>query len=120
MAILPSLLLYAALAAGALLALWLLLRYGQERQYRRRPYVAPARNDWAQWAAEGGLPFLALMVWFAAGSVKGAYRTLWGLGVGAVFLHCWVDYLLDRTAMAMLFFTLCGAIAACKSPPDWD
>ena len=83
-------------------------------------YVNQARNDWAQWAAEGGLPFLALMVWFAAGSVRGAYRTLWGLGVGAVFLHCWVDYLLDRTAMAMLFFTLCGAIAARKSPPDWD
>ncbi|WP_238388123.1 metallophosphoesterase [Hymenobacter sediminis] len=27
---------------------WLLWRYWQERQYRRRPYVAPAYNNWAQ------------------------------------------------------------------------
>ncbi|MDU0370175.1 metallophosphoesterase [Hymenobacter endophyticus] len=35
-----------ALAVGALL-LWLLRRYLQERRYRRRPYVAPAHNNWA-------------------------------------------------------------------------
>ncbi|WP_185817064.1 metallophosphoesterase [Hymenobacter metallilatus] len=28
--------------------LWLLRRYVQERRYRRRPYVAPACNDWAR------------------------------------------------------------------------
>ncbi|UOQ77153.1 hypothetical protein MUN84_22340 [Hymenobacter sp. 5516J-16] len=27
---------------------WLLYRFYQERQYRRRPYVAPAHNNWAQ------------------------------------------------------------------------
>ncbi|MBO0359083.1 metallophosphoesterase [Hymenobacter sp. BT186] len=43
-----SLLPYLFLAAGAVLALWLLMRFWQERQYRRRPYVAPSRNDWHQ------------------------------------------------------------------------
>lgn len=46
MAISLSLLLYATVAATVLSALWLLLRFWQERQYRRRPYVAPVRNDW--------------------------------------------------------------------------
>ncbi len=44
--------------------MWLLLRYWQERQYRRRPYVAPARNDWPLHlpvAAEGPQHRVALL-----------------------------------------------------------
>jgi hypothetical protein len=43
-----SLLLYVFTAVAALLMAWLLLRYRQERHYRRRPYVAPARHDWSR------------------------------------------------------------------------
>lgn len=43
-----SILFYLLLAASTVLALWLLIRYWQERHYRRRPYVAPARNDWSR------------------------------------------------------------------------
>ncbi len=42
-----SLLLYGLLLLAGLLGLWLLLRHRQERHYRRRPYVAPPRRDWA-------------------------------------------------------------------------
>ena len=105
--------------AGAGLGNWATV-YPAYARFDDGVYVNQARNDWAQWTAEGGLPFLALMVLFAFGSLPGAYRTVWGFGIAAVFLHCWVDYVLDRTAMAMLFFTLCGAIAASKSPPEWD
>lgn len=45
-AISVSVVLYVLLAISALLALWLILRYAQERRYRRRPYVAPIHNDW--------------------------------------------------------------------------
>jgi hypothetical protein len=83
-------------------------------------YVAQARNDWAQWAAEGGLPFLGLAVWFAIGLLGSVHRTIWGYGVAAIFLHSWVDYLIERTAMAMLFFVVAGAMAAAKSPPQWE
>ncbi|RSK45235.1 metallophosphoesterase [Hymenobacter rigui] len=38
---------YALLVFAGLLLLWLLSRYMEERRYRRRPYVAPACNDWA-------------------------------------------------------------------------
>ncbi|WP_229728754.1 metallophosphoesterase [Hymenobacter glacieicola] len=44
---LSSLLLYSFIVAALLLMGWLLRRFYQERQYRRRPYVAPAHNNWA-------------------------------------------------------------------------
>jgi len=34
-------------AISTLLLGWLLYRFGQERRYRRRPYVAPAAHNWA-------------------------------------------------------------------------
>jgi hypothetical protein len=83
-------------------------------------YVSQARNDWAQWTAEGGLPFLAFMVWFALGIFQGAHRTIWGYGLAAIYLHSWVDYLIERNAMAILFFAIAGAVAASKSPPQWE
>ena len=89
-------------------------------QFDDGSYVGHARNDWAQWAAEGGLPFLAIAVWFAFGTLQGAHRTIWGYGLAAVFIHSWVDFLLDRTALAVLFFVLAGMVAAAKSPPAWD
>jgi hypothetical protein len=42
-----------------------------------------------------------------------AVRTLWGIGIIAVFLHCAVDYpMQQRPALAAFFFALAGAIAA--------
>ncbi|GGF09248.1 metallophosphoesterase [Hymenobacter cavernae] len=41
------LLLYAFVAALVALSVWLVLRYAQERRYRRRPYVAPEAQEWA-------------------------------------------------------------------------
>ncbi|NVO84261.1 metallophosphoesterase [Hymenobacter terrestris] len=38
---------YALLALAGLLTLWLARRYMQERNYRRRPYVAPSAHNWA-------------------------------------------------------------------------
>nr|WP_183404290.1 metallophosphoesterase [Hymenobacter luteus] len=43
-----TLLLYVGIDVALLLLGWLLWRFRQERQYRRRPYVAPAYNDWAR------------------------------------------------------------------------
>ncbi|UOG77067.1 metallophosphoesterase [Hymenobacter tibetensis] len=52
----PSLLLYATLTAAVLTGLWLLVRYWQERNYRRRPYIAPAYNDWLLHAPDATTP----------------------------------------------------------------
>ncbi|MCA8830125.1 metallophosphoesterase [Hymenobacter pini] len=46
MSVSSSVVIVLLLLAGLLL-LWLLRRYLAERRYRRRPYVAPAHNNWA-------------------------------------------------------------------------
>ena len=71
-----------------------------------------AHNDWAQWAAEGGLPFFLFMLSIAIWSVRPAIDSLWGIGVVSVFLHCLVDYPIQRPALGGLFFVLLGVLAA--------
>ncbi len=74
--------------------------------------VNEAHNDWAQWAAEGGVPFLLIMLWIAIGSISAAWRSLWGIGAIAVLLHALVDYPTREPALGALLFTFLGAIAA--------
>ena len=76
-------------------------------------FVNQAHNDWLQWASEGGLPFLALMLGIAAWSVKPALRSLWGVGILSVWLHALVDYpMQQRPPLAAFFFALLGALAS--------
>ena len=70
-----------------------------------------AHNDWAEWAAEGGLPFVALLAMLAFWSVRPAVESLWGIGVPAVFAHSLVDYPLREPALAVLLFLMLGALA---------
>ena len=74
-------------------------------------FANQAHNDWAQWAVEGGLPFAFLMLAVAVWSVPRAFRTCWGIGVVVVFLHCFVDYPIQRMGVAVVFFTMLAAIA---------
>jgi O-antigen ligase len=71
-----------------------------------------AHNDWAEWAVEGGLPFLALAVMIAIWSVRPAADSLWGLGIPTIFAHSLVDYPLREPALAALLFAMLGALAA--------
>jgi O-antigen ligase len=71
-----------------------------------------AHCDWAEWAAEGGLPFAALAAALACGAFVLSTRRRWGLGVAAVFLHALVDYPFQKPALAALAFALLGALAA--------
>lgn len=72
-----------------------------------------AHNDWAQWAAEGGVPFLLLMVLFAALLCKRALASIYGLGVIAVLLHAFVDYpMQQRPALSAWFFAMAGVLFA--------
>jgi O-antigen ligase len=76
-------------------------------------FVNQAHNDWLQWAVEGGLPLLLIMLAIAAWTIRPALRTLWGIGICAVFLHCLVDYpMQQRPALMAFFFALLGALAA--------
>ncbi len=71
-----------------------------------------AHCDWAEWAAEGGLPFLAATGALACAALFWSARRRWGIGVAAVFLHALVDYPLQKPALAALTFSLLGALAA--------
>jgi hypothetical protein len=77
--------------------------------------INQAHNDWMQWAVEGGWPFFAFMVCAMGLLVRPAVRSLWGIGVLCVLLHCLVDYpLQERPAFAAFFFAVAGAVASMR------
>jgi hypothetical protein len=79
-------------------------------------FANQAHNDWAQWAAEGGIPFFLLMVGAVAGAIRPAFRSLWGVGLLAVFVHCLIDYpMQQRPALAAFFFALLGIAMASRN-----
>lgn len=87
--------------------------YPAYARYDDGTFVNQAHNDWAQWAAEGGVPFFLVMLIGVATLARPAWRSLWGLGLMAVFLHALVDYPFEqRPALAAYFFALAGVLAA--------
>jgi hypothetical protein len=81
--------------------------------------VNQAHNDWVQWADEGGLPFLALLLAIAVWSVGPAVQSLWGVGILCVWIHGLLDYpMQQRPALAAFFFALLGALSTYKTQTD--
>ena len=73
--------------------------------------VNHAHNDWAEWAADGGIPFSLLVVWIAVWSVPRAFKSIWGVGLVAVFAHSFVDFALQKQVMELWTFVLLGVLA---------
>jgi O-antigen ligase len=71
-----------------------------------------AHNDWAEWAAEGGIPFAAAMLLLAAGSVPPAVRSVWGIGLISVAAHALVDYPFARLPQAAWWFAVLALVCA--------
>jgi O-antigen ligase len=71
-----------------------------------------AHNDWVEWAAEGGLPLLAVLLAVAVQTVRPALRSVWGIGVVAVWIHAVVDSPLQNPIVAGWFFLMCGILVA--------
>jgi hypothetical protein len=74
--------------------------------------VNHAHNDWAEWAADGGIPFCLLVLWIAVWSLPKAFKTVWGVGLVAVFVHSGVDFGLQKTVLELWVFVLLGVLAA--------
>ncbi len=68
--------------------------------------VNEAHNDWAQWAAEGGLAAVLVMLVFAFWAARAGVRTGWALGVPVVFCHALVDYPFEEPSLVMLVMLL--------------
>ena len=66
-----------------------------------------------QWAVEGGLPFLARLLWLAGMMRPAAWKSVWGIGLVPLWVHCPVDY--------RWFFALLGLLAAGdpEGSPAW-
>ena len=75
-------------------------------------YMNHAHNDWAEWTAEGGFPFLAILAAFAAALLLRMRCNLWALGIPAVMAHGLVDFPLQKPAIAIAFFFLAGVLVA--------
>jgi O-antigen ligase len=73
--------------------------------------VNHAHNDWAEWAVEGGLPLLAMMVAMGVWVVPKAVGSVWGLGVAGVVAHSLVDFPMQKPAMALWMFVVMGLVA---------
>ncbi len=71
-----------------------------------------AHNEWAQWAAEGGVPALAAMLALPVWLAPRALRSVWAIGLIAVLLHAAVDYPFLRLGLAAWIFTLAGVLSA--------
>ena len=53
--------------------------------------VEHAHNDWLEWATEGGWPYAAVWMLLAIAATRPALRSIWGIGVPAIFVHALVD-----------------------------
>lgn len=77
-----------------------------------------AHNDWLQWTAEGGFPFGIMLGTLFIWSLRPAFRTVWGLGVIAVFLHAMVDYPFSRPALGSWPILILSLLACADSDSD--
>jgi O-antigen ligase len=87
-------------------------------------FANQAHNDWLQWAAEGGVPFALVMAGLFFWCLRTASRTVWGLGVVAVFLHALVDYPFSRPALGswsiLIMAMLASELRPHSHPNDTD
>jgi O-antigen ligase len=72
--------------------------------------VNHAHNDWAEWAADGGIPFSLMLAALAVWSVPQAWRSGWGIGIAAVFVHALVDFPLHVPALQLWLFAMLGVL----------
>jgi O-antigen ligase len=72
--------------------------------------VEHAHNDWLEWATEGGWPYAAAWMLLAISATRPALRSIWGIGVPAVFVHALVDFPFARLGVAAWLFVLIGAL----------
>lgn len=74
--------------------------------------VNAAHSDWLQWAGEGGIPFAALLLILAGRSLQLGIRSPWGLGAASVFLHCSVDFPLQKPPIFLWLIIILAALEA--------
>jgi len=91
---------------------WALI-YPQYSSFDGGVRVNQAHNDWAQWAAEGGVPLVLTLAIFACLLWKSAIQSIYGMGTVAFLLHSLVDYpMQQRPGLSAWFFAMAGVTMA--------
>jgi len=83
-------------------------------------YANHTHNDWAEFAADGGVPYLLLVLIPFVACVPAAIRNPWGLGLIAVMLHACVDYPFPRPAVSGWMFVLLALLNMSRMPEESD
>jgi O-antigen ligase len=81
-------------------------------------YANHAHNDWAEFAADGGVPFLLLILIPFAVCIPTAIRNPWGLGLVAIMLHACVDFPFPRPAVSGWAFIMLGLLYMARMPEE--
>ncbi|HXB68870.1 MAG TPA: O-antigen ligase family protein [Candidatus Acidoferrales bacterium] len=81
-------------------------------------FANQAHDDWLQWTVEGGIPFGIILTTLFFWSLRPAFRSVWGLGVVAVFLHAIVDYPFSRPALGSWPILILSLLAFTAAEPQ--
>jgi O-antigen ligase len=73
-------------------------------------YANHTHNDWAEFAADGGIPFLLLLLIPFAAAIPTVIRNPWGLGLVSVMLHACIDFPFPRPAVSGWMFLLLAVL----------
>ena len=80
--------------------------------------VNHAHNDWAEFAADGGFPFLLLVLIPFAFAVPAAIRNPWGLGLIAIMVHACVDFPFFHPGVPGWMFMLLALLYRSRMPVE--
>lgn len=67
-------------------------------------YANHTHNDWAEFAAEGGFPFLLLVLIPFAAAIPTALKHPWAVGLLSIMLHACIDFPFPRPAVSGWMF----------------
>ena len=81
-------------------------------------YANHTHNDWAEFAADGGIPFLLLLLIPFAAAVPAAIRNPWGLGLISIMLHACIDFPFPRPAVSGWMFLLLAILYMSREKED--
>jgi len=79
-------------------------------------FMNHAHNDWAEWTADGGIAFTAVLASVAIAAASIVRRKPWSMGVIIVFLHAFVDFPLHKPALVICTFLVLGAALGKERP----
>ena len=73
-----------------------------------------ADDDWLEWAAEGGVPFVCFMLVIAGLAVANIWREPWSIGLAAVMIHSLTEFPLQKIAVMSWFVVLLAMSAMAR------